>query len=59
MLWYIPVAKEIQIRISFKEMIQKASQGYEPVLHAVSVEAFSECVLVIEDVVREYIERKK
>ena len=44
-----------------KEMLQKANQCYEPVLHAVSVECFGECVLVIEDdpVVREYVERKE
>ena len=44
-----------------KEMVRKANQRYEPVLHSVSVECFGERVLVIEDdpVVREYVERKE
>ena len=44
-----------------KEMLWKANQCYEPVLHAVSVESFGEHILVIEDdlVVREYVERKE
>jgi len=38
-----------------KEMFQKANQCYESILHAMSVESFSEHVLIIEDdpVVRE------
>ncbi len=44
-----------------KEICQRANQHYEPILHAISVESFGECVLVIEDdpVVREYIEKKE
>jgi len=44
-----------------KEMVQKANQHYEPVLHSVSVECFGKRVLVIEDdpVVREYLESKE
>jgi len=42
-----------------KEMLWKANQCYEPVLHAVSVESFGEHILVIDPVVREYVEIKE
>jgi len=43
-----------------KEYVRSLHQNYTPVLHAVPVESFGECVLVVEDdsAVREAIDQK-